>query len=221
METKISNNDILSTIRDATADQKPIIELTKEQRDAIKTVAGAALAVIAVAGVITIAAMAPNIFKAVHQIHRYTKGKKYTFKEKQKKTAQTFYYLKRQGLIQITQEKKGLVARLTEKGKEKIQKLNMDTLRVKSTKNWNGRWWMVAADIPTKDYRWAADLLRKKIKQMQFYPLQRTLWFYPYDPTSEIEFLANHYGIGQFVTAMEISRMDKDDEQKLKKFYNL
>jgi len=213
------SGEILSAIRTATGDQKPLFELSHEQREAIQTAAGVALAIIAVVGVVTVTAVAPNIFQAVWKIRRLGRGKKYTFKEKQLKTAQTFYYLKRRGLIEITSETKGLVARLTKKGRGKMEELNLQTLRVKTSKKWDGKWWVVAADIPTHDYRWAADLFRKKVKQIGFYPLQKTLWFYPYNPIKEIEYVANYFGIGQFVTAMEVSRIDKDDERKLKKFF--
>lgn len=50
---------------------------------------------------------------------------------------------------------------------------------------------------------------------MGFFPLQRTLWFYPYDPRSEVEFIITYYGIERFVTVMEIYRLDKDDESKM------
>ena len=213
--------NIRSEVERATQNQRPLIELSAEQKEQLKTAAGAALAIIAAAGVLTIAVVAPNLFQAIDKIYRISKRKKLSFQQKQKKVEQTFYYLKRQGLIQIRPESKGLVARLTQKGKDKVKALNVNTLQVPKPKAWDGKWWLVAADIPTKDYRWAADLFRNKIKAMQFYPLQRTFWLYPYNPAQEIEFLTQHFGIARFVTVMEINRMDSDDEQKLKKFYGL
>lgn len=221
MASKINSSTIFSEIQRTTEYRRPLIELTSEQKQLLQTAAGAALAVIATAGIIAVAAAAPNVFQAVDKVYRFTRGKKLSFKEKQKKTAQAFYYLKRHGLIQMSSSKTALFAGITRKGKQKMEKLNLDTLRVKRSKNWDGKWWLVAADIPTKHYRWAADLLRKKIKQMQFYPLQRTLWLYPYNPVREIEFLSQRFGIARFVTVMEVSRLEKDDERKLKSFFSL
>lgn len=218
---KISRLNIGYQIRKSTENQRPLVELTDEQKRLVRTVAGAALGVVAATGIVALAAVAPNIFEAVDKVYKFAKGKKYSFKEKQEKTADAFYYLKRHGLIQIKSNKSSLYAQITKKGRDKMEKLNLDTLRVKRQTSWNGKWWLVAADIPTKEHRWAADLLRKKIKQMQFYPLQRTLWLYPYDPVREIEFLSQYFGIARFVTVMEVSRLDKDDEQKLKKFFSL
>jgi hypothetical protein len=78
----------------------------------------------------------------------------------------------------------------------------------------------VAADIPTKDHRQGADLLRRKLKQMGFYPLQRSLWFYPFDPRPEIEFICREFGVANFVTVMEINRLDVQDEKLLKKHFS-
>ncbi len=221
MRAHTNNSDILSAIKAATANQRPLIELTAGQKEALKSVAGAALAVIATAGVVMVAAVAPNVFQAIYKINRFNRGKRYSFKEKQLKTAQAFYYLKRRGLIELTNTPNGLWAKLTNKGRYKMEQLHFDTLRIKPTKQWDGKWWIVAADIPTKDYRWAADLFRKKIKQMGFYSLQRTLWFYPYCPVGEIQFVVQRFKIANFVTVMEVSRMEKEDEVKLKKFFNL
>jgi hypothetical protein len=216
-----AGSGIFQAVSQATNDQKPLIELTAEQKERLQTAAGVALAIVATAGVIAIAAAAPNVIGAVGTIYGSAKGRKPSFREKQEKTAQAFYYLKRYGFIDIRMEQQGLVARLTNKGREKIEKLNLATLRVGKPKKWDGNWWLIAADIPTKDYRWAADLFRNKIKTMGFYPLQRTLWLYPYNPVREIEFLVEHFGIGQFVTAMQVSRLDSDDEAKLKEFFGL
>ena len=77
----------------------------------------------------------------------------------------------------------------------------------------------MAADIPTKEHKTAADALRRKLKEMNFYSLQRTLWFYPHDPRLEIDWIVRIYHIERFVTIMEISRLDLDDAEKMVKFF--
>ena len=78
-----------------------------------------------------------------------------------------------------------------------------------------------AADIPTKNYRRGADMLRRKLKELGFFSLQRTLWFYPFDPRKELEYVVNSFGIANFVTLMEVSRLDRDDEEIMKKFFRV
>lgn len=193
--------------------------LTREQAEKIHSIVGTALVIIGAAGAITIAAMAPNLIWALGKIAKDIKSVKFNQKEKTKKVAQTLYYLKRHNLIKFKPEKGDFWISLTDFGKKRLAKTGFYALSVPKQKKWDGKWWQVAADIPTLTHRAGADLLRQKLKNMGFYSLQRTLWFYPFDPRKELEFICQHYGVGQFVTVMEVSRMDMDDEKKLKDYF--
>ena len=195
---------------------------TEAQIESMKNASSVALAVVAAVGAMGIAVVAPNLLSALDGI--FSKNHKYkniTNAGKKKKTAQVFYYLKKQGLIEFKEDKGVFKILLSKTGKRKSDELNLSVLKIQKAKHWDGKWWQVAADIPTKDYRTGADMLRRKLKQMGFFSLQRTLWFYPYDPRKEIEFVCQEYGIGQFVTVMEISRMDIQDEEKLRRVFGL
>ena len=201
-------------------DKDPLF--TEAQIESMKNASSVALAVVAAVGAMGIAVVAPNLLSALDSI--FTKSHKYkniTNDGKKKKTAQVFYYLKKRGLIEFKEDKGILKIFLSKTGKQKSAELNLSALKIQKEKNWDGKWWQVAADIPTKNYRSGADMLRRKLRQMGFCSLQRTLWFYPYDPRKEIEYVCQEYGIGQFVTVMEISRMDVQDEDKLRKVFGL
>lgn len=217
----IKKSSLLNSVAYSTSHLRPKVEFSKEQKEKIKTASEAALAIIAVCGIATIAIVAPNLLIAIAHIHKSLRGKKLSYREKQQKTAETFYYLKRYGLIKMRKTKGQWLIHLTKLGEERLKKLELNTLTITKPKRWDGNWWLVAADIPTKDYRWAADLFRKKIKELGFFPLQRTLWMCPYEPVNEIEYLANYYGIGKFITAMRVNQLDKDDYRKLKDFFKL
>lgn len=208
---------IASLIQISTPKQKKPV-FTPEQIAKLKTVSEMILSVIAVAGIVSLAVVAPNIFSALGNFSG--QGKKYSKVQKDRQIAKSFYYLKRTGLIRIKPTASEILLSVTKLGRKRAEKINIDYIQIKKNKRWDGKWWQVAADIPTKSYRACADALRSKLKQLNFYPLQRTLWFYPFDPRIEIEFLANHFRIGNFVTVMEINRLDKQDESKLKDFFN-
>lgn len=210
---------IVEVIRESTPQEK-ISKVSPEQIQKLKTISAVALAIVGVAGVVTLSAIAPNIFIAIERLFlEKSSSRKLSKREKDQKVAKTFYYLKRSGLIKMKPTGQDFLIFLTRFGKKRMEKLNIDTLIVPEPKFWDGKWWQVAADIPTKEYKKGADLLRKKLKEMRFFPLQRTLWFYPYNPRKEVGFIIRHYGIEQFVTVMEVSRLDKDDERKMKKFF--
>ncbi|MCL5666481.1 MAG: hypothetical protein M1383_01800 [Patescibacteria group bacterium] len=199
---------------------KRIIKLSQKQMQTLKTATEVTLAVVAAAGVVSVSVVAPNLFSAMG--HFLPKGKKYSgysHKQKAKKVAETFYYLKRTGLVRFRQSGTDWLLSLTDLGRRRLPKLEVDSLSVTKPKKWDGSWWVVAADIPTKDCRQGADLLRRKLKQLGFYPLQRTLWLYPFDPRREIEFISQAFGIARFVTVMKIAELDTQDLAVLKPYF--
>lgn len=198
------------------AETKPTF--APETLERIKTVSKITLALLMLGGVATLSVIAPNIFIALDKLFS-TKGYKLKREEKTKKIARTFYYLRQSGFIKMKMTGKDLKIWLTDLGKTKLQKISIDTINAPKVYKWDGKWWLVAADIPTKEHKRGADLFRRKIKELHFYPLQRTLWLYPYDPRREIEFISHYYDIGRFVTAMEINRLDREDEAAAKHFF--
>ncbi len=200
------------------ADKEPI--LSEEQIGKLKTVGTIVLAIIAGAGIVTLIAIAPNVLGAMNKLLvRKHPNRVFKKREKDIKMTQAFYYLKRSGQIKMTCAGRDFKIVLTKLGKKRLRKLNIETMTITKPKFWNGYWWQVAADIPTKKHKRGADLFRQKLKDLQFYPLQRTLWFYPYDPRGEIEFIANYFNIGRFVTVMEINRLDREDEKRMQHFF--
>lgn len=210
-------------IKQATPDKRLIkLDLTEADIEKLKTASQIALGVIGILGITTITVAAPNVLTALHKAKKFVRAsQRWNHKEKQRKVTQIFYYLKRTGQIKITPEadRDRLKLHLTEKGKMNLDKASFKILRIPKPQTWDGKWWLVAADIPTKEYRLAADNFRAKIKQMGFYPLQRTLWLYPHNPVNEIELTANYFGIGRFVTVMQVNKLDQDDEKKLREFF--
>lgn len=199
--------------------KKGVWEIDSQDLAVLKKVSLVTLAIIGVAGFVSITLVAPNLFSALGKISRF-KSKYRTRSQRVEETSRVFYYLKRRGYISFKEKKDGSIwVRLTKKGDKVHKTLTFQTLKIPKAKKWDKKWWQIAADIPTKEYRGAADLFRLKVKQMHLFPLQRSLWFYPYDPREEMEFLTKHFHIERFVTVMEISRMDLEDEKVLKKHF--
>lgn len=214
-QKEVQKSAIQKTIRDSVPYR---LELSRQQIDGLKTAAAVTLALVGVAGVVVLSVVAPNVIGVVGKF-ALRRGRRLTAKESSRKAAKTFYYLRRSGLITIKEAGGSWKIFLTDKGKRRLKELDWMTAKIPKPKKWDGKWWQVAADIPTKEFRRGADLLRAKLKEMDFYPLQRTLWFYPYDPREALKFIVQTYHIEQFVTVMEINRMDKEDEDNLKSFF--
>lgn len=194
--------------------------LTEKQLEAIKTVSGIILGVAVVAGVVVLSAMAPNIFVALDKIfgQRTSKTRWSSDERNRRKITKSLYYLKSKGYIQLIPQGKDYIVKITQKGRKKTIKFQIDSLQIKPPKEWDKKWWMIIADVPI-DYRRRADLFRDKLKQLGMYRLQKTVWFYPFDIRDEIDFVSAYYRIDHFVTAMRTDIIDPQDERALKRFF--
>ncbi len=214
---KQQNRLTISGAIHAAVPDRRLVKLSEDQTASLRRAGDIALAIIGTAGIIAIAAVAPNLLQIIPRLaDDRNPRQKFSRKDKIKKIENTFYYLKRSGLVHFSPTSKELLLSLTDKGRQRFFQLELETLKISRPSHWDGRWWLVAADIPTRTHRAGADMLRKKLKRLGFYPFQRTLWLHPFDPRKEVEFLCRNYGIAEFVTLMEVSRLDKEDEGHLK-----
>ncbi len=196
---------------------EPFFELTEGRIAKLKKYSEIALSILSIATILTMTIVAPNTIQAL-KIFEKKKGGRTSQKQLKQKTLDTFYSLRRRGYIQFERKGEDYEVRITDKGKKQIKKLNFDTLKINHPKSWDHKFWQIAIDIPLK-YKWQADQLREKLKTLDCYPLQRSLWFYPHDPRGEVEFAARAYGVANYVTFMKIDRLDPEDEQILNDYF--
>lgn len=147
-----------------------------------------ALTWLLIAGAITFAASSPyfsqNLFKS------YKRWKKYPTK----KVYNTFYSLKKQGFINFEIKNRQIYISLTERGKKKAGIFQIDSLKIKRPKNWDKKWRLIIFDIAElkKIFR---EAFRGKLKQLGFYPLQKSVWAFPFDCQAEIDLLKDFFGL--------------------------
>src|SRR3989344_2883022 len=196
---------------------KPMLELTAERIEKLKNFGEVMLTILSVATIATMAVVAPNAIQALKMFEK-KRDIRSTHKEKVEKVARTFYYLRRRSYIHFKRKGQDFEITLERNGQKQIRRLEFENLKIAKSESWDGYFWLVAADIPTK-YKTGADMMRIKIKELGLYPLQRTLWFYPYDPSIEMEFVARAYGVNSFMTVMKIQEMDREDYDILKSFF--
>jgi DNA-binding transcriptional regulator PaaX len=139
--------------------------------------------------------------------------------EKRKKFSQALWRLKKSRLI-ITKEKQNgtFVVELTEKGRRKVREFQLFDLEILIPKKWNGLWHVVVFDIPEKR-RKGRDMLRSKLKALDFYKLQDSVWVFPYPCESEIEFIIELFHLYPYVNIIEAKTIK--DDVRIKKYYHL
>ncbi|MGB9743574.1 MAG: hypothetical protein ACPLW9_02610 [Minisyncoccales bacterium] len=98
-------------------------------------------------------------------------------------------------------------------------KYQIDDLKIERTKKWNGKYWLVIFDIPNTS-RLVRDILRKKLKEWEFYPLQKSVWLHAFDCRKEVKLLQKFLGLNRRqIQVLEVNKIEND--AFLRKFFKI
>jgi len=103
---------------------------------------------------------------------------------------------------------------LTEKGQKLALKFNFEEMSIKKPASWDVKWRIVLYDIPEKNKK-AREAFRKKIKELGFYELQKSVFIYPFPCKDEIDFVVEFFEIRNFVYYGEIDNLSNESKLKL------
>lgn len=139
------------------------------------------LSVVAVAGMLSVALIAPNALQALELIRPI---KKNTYERKKRVISSTISRLKRKGLIEIAEQSEGYVMCLSKKGDKVLRKYRLRDATVTTPKKWDGKWRLIIFDI-TEKRKSSRNWLRMELRNIGFVKLQNSVWVYPY-PCEEL-----------------------------------
>lgn len=166
-----------------------------------------------ISGAISIAVSSPyfiqNLMRGLKRFKQYHR----------KRVHDTFYKLKKEGLIKIEIKKGGIHILLTNKGRKKAGWMQIDELKINKPRKWDKRWRVVIFDIAhlQKTHR---DAFRGKLKELGFAPIQKSVWIHPYNCKDEIDLLRDFFGLTEKEIRLIIA--DKIGEDKeLKETFRL
>jgi DNA-binding transcriptional regulator PaaX len=168
---------------------------------------------LAFTGALVIAASSPyfirNLIRGIKNLKRYKKQKVYD----------TFYKLKKRGFIRIKNRGGQIYISLTKAGKKRAGWLQIDSLKIKKPREWDGKWRLVAFDIsqPRLIYR---EALRGKLKELGFHQFQKSIWAHPYNCKDEINLIKRFFGFSdnelRFILADKIG-----DDTEFRKVFKI
>ena len=194
------------------------ISLTKKAKDFLNSetmparITVIALALVALAGITTILAVAPGLSRLAGE---YNRSKRYS----KRQLWEASRNLKKRGYIEEKTDSQGKPrVVLTEKGKKYFEKILFEDSCIPDPEKWDGKWRFVLFDIPVNHTR-ARDALRFRLRALGFYQYQKSVWVYPYPCEKEVLFVADYFGVGDFVEIMEVTHLTKDAE--LRKHFKL
>lgn len=130
-----------------------------------------------------------------------------------------FYYLKKKGLIAGEVENNQLYIRLTLEGEKEAGKYQINRMEIRRPKEWDKKWRLIIFDIPEKR-KIKREAFRGKLKELGFYPLQKSVWVFPFPCEKEIKLLREFFNLEP--RHLRIFKADELEEDKfLKEFFAL
>lgn len=168
---------------------------------------------LAVSGAVCIAATSP--YFATNLLRGLKQGRKY----KKKNVYNVFYRLQKEGCLNVERKNHQVYINLTEKGKKKAGRFQIDSLKINKPKKWDKKWRVVIFDIAQLK-KLQRNAFREKIKELGFHPLQKSVWVCPYKCQDEISLLRDFFGLGKkdirLITAENI-----EEDTFLRKIFKL
>ena len=107
---------------------------------------------------------------------------------------------------------------LSEKGKKRILKYDLDKIQIKKPFQWDKLWRLIAFDIP-EDRKAGRTALVAKLKELGFYPMQKSVYIHPYECKDEINFVAEIFNLAPYVRFLRVK--DVDIELDLKNRFHI
>ncbi|MBI2446754.1 MAG: hypothetical protein HYV51_03000 [Parcubacteria group bacterium] len=107
---------------------------------------------------------------------------------------------------------------LTESGRNRILKYDIDKIEIKKPVRWDKLWRLVVFDIP-EDKNLGRKALATKLKELGFYPMQKSVFIHPYECKNEIDFIVEIFNLAPYVRFLRVK--DIDIELDLKERFHL
>ena len=129
------------------------------------------------------------------------------------RTVREFRYRR---LIDYKENNNGTVTVILSKlGKKHALRYQLDEMKVIIPSKWDRVWRIVIFDIPEKKKQ-AREALRKKLKELGFSELQKSVFVFPYECENEIYFICEIFEIRNCVRYIRAVHINNEAELKLK-----
>lgn len=172
----------------------------------IEGVTKGVLVLLGAGAVIGLALMFPGIGFLYKEINKA----KWEAAKKRGSLKSTIKRLEKQQLISWSEQNGETKLILTDKGRKRVLQYKIDELKVKKPNKWDGWWRVIIFDIPEEE-KVAREFFRNKLKDMEFYQLQKSVFVCPYECKDEVDFLSHTFEVAPYVhiiKAKEISGLE-------------
>ncbi len=107
---------------------------------------------------------------------------------------------------------------LSDEGEKRAISCNIDNIKIRKPKKWDGKWRFVLFDVPERK-RLIRNALRHHLKTIGFFEFQKSVFVHPYDCKDEIDYIIEMNEAREFVRFVVADSVD--NELHIKSFFNL
>jgi len=126
--------------------------------------------------------------------------------------------MKQKKLVRIYHKDGADIVEITELGKKKVLSYDLENIKINRPKKWDGYWRVVIFDVPEKNKK-ARRALNFKLNNMEFFPLQKSVFVCPFECKDEIDFVTEFFGIKKYVRFVLAKNIENDEF--IRSYYNL
>jgi len=178
-------------------------DLKKEMR---KTkIQRAILTTVGIAGILSIAAVAPNALQLLGMFGLNKKTKTY----RRDAINNSVKRLVEKKLLIYEKRKGKSYLRLTHEGEKILQTLGLLDYKIKKPKRWDKKYRIIIFDIK-EERKITRNKLRNTLRSIGFFRLQDSVWVYPYDCEDFITLIKADFKIGRDVLYIIADRIEND-----------
>ena len=111
-------------------------------------------------------------------------------------------------LVEMKEENGMSVIRITENGKRKLLKYDIEKMKL-DERHWDGKWRLIVYDVAHAK-KSQSELFRKAIRKLNLLKLQKSVYLTPFKCEDEIEYLRQVFGIGRETLILKVGQLENE-----------
>lgn len=169
--------------------RKDSLEKLSKKRRGRMNLENVILSTLAVTGIVTFAAMAPNAVRLLKHVDMDWISKR----DPRQRLHECMSRMRRKGLVKFNERTRRY--ELSDSGTRRAEEIDVGTAKISAPLRWDRRWRIVMFDISEKRKPLRRSIARL-ISRLGFYRLQDSVWVHPYDCEEIIALLKLKKGVG-------------------------
>lgn len=158
------------------------------------------LGTVAMAGILSIALVAPNAIKAMDKLGILPRPRRREY------ISSSASKLVKRGLLKFEDG----YYKLTQNGEKILRRWELSDYRLKKPRKWDRKWRIIIYDMPEKKKGVVRRQVLNLFNNAGFYRLQNSVWVYPYDCEDVIGLLKTDFGVGREVLYIIADEIEND-----------